>query len=105
MSKKRKVVKRHREYFRSSSKILGRGRGMSPRSLELIEAMRDVAEAVQPITCRGVCYKLFVAKLIRSMAPKDIAPIYRLLKIARERYLIDWDWIVDETRNLDRVAT
>src|SRR4051812_15297389 len=78
---------------------------MSPRSLELIEAMRRICEQVQPITCRGVFYKLFVAKLIPSMAPEDIAPVYRLLKIARERKLIPWKWIVDDTRVLDRVST
>ena len=31
--------------------------------------------------------------------------VYRLLKEARERDIIPWDWIVDETRELERVAT
>jgi hypothetical protein len=79
------------------------GRGMAQRSLDLIEAMRAIAEQVQPITCRGICYKLFVAGLIASMA--DTAPVYRLLTIARERGDIPWEWIVDETRNLERVST
>jgi hypothetical protein len=78
---------------------------MARRSLDLIEAMRAIAESVQPITCRGVCYKLFVARLIPSMAAKDTAPIYRLLTIARERGFFPWEWIVDETRALERVAT
>jgi hypothetical protein len=34
-----------------------------------------------------------------------MARVYRLLKEARERGLISWDWIVDETRALERVAT
>jgi hypothetical protein len=30
---------------------------------------------------------------------------YRLLRIARERGDIPWEWIVDETRELERVST
>ena len=46
------------EYFETSSK---KGRGMAQRSLDLIEAMHAIAEAAQPITGRGVGYKLFTA--------------------------------------------
>ena len=38
-----------------------KGRGMAQRSLDLIEAMRGIVEAAQPITGRGVGYKLFTA--------------------------------------------
>ena len=31
--------------------------------------------------------------------------VYRLLKEARERGIIPWEWIVDETRELERVST
>ena len=31
--------------------------------------------------------------------------VYRLLKEAREQGLIPWEWIVDETRALERVST
>ena len=31
--------------------------------------------------------------------------VYRLLKEARERDIIPWEWIVDETRELERVST
>ena len=34
-------------------------RGMSQASLDLIEAMHDITEDMQPITGRGVGYKLF----------------------------------------------
>ena len=33
---------------------------MAQRSLDLIEATRDIAEAAQPITGRGVGYELFI---------------------------------------------
>src|SRR5690242_9535945 len=82
-----------------------KGRGRSKRSLALIEAMYAVAEAAQPITGRGVGYKLFSAGLIKSMARNEMQRVYRLLKEAREEGTIPWEWIVDETRGLERRAT
>jgi hypothetical protein len=78
---------------------------MARASLDLIKAMYKIAEECQPITGRGVGYKLFVAKLTASMADKEMAKVYRLLKIGRERGDIPWAWIVDETRELERVST
>ncbi|MCP1844407.1 hypothetical protein J2R78_007374 [Bradyrhizobium sp. USDA 4538] len=71
----------------------------------MIEAMHDIAKAAQPITGRGVGYKLFTAGLIPSMSTNDMQKVYRLLRIARERGDIPWEWIVDETRELERVST
>jgi hypothetical protein len=78
---------------------------MAQRSLDLIEAMYRVAEAAQPITGRGVGYKLFTAGLIPSMATTEMQKVYRLLRIAREQGDIPWEWIVDETRAIERVST
>jgi hypothetical protein len=80
------------EYFETGSKK--GGRGMARRSLDLIEAMRSIAEAAQPITGRGVGYKLFTAGLIPSMATTEMQKVYRLLRIAREQGDIPWEWIV-----------
>jgi hypothetical protein len=82
-----------------------KGRGMAQRSLDLIEAMHAMAEAAQPITGRGIGYKLFTAGLIHSMARSEMARVYRLLKVAREQGHIPWEWIVDETRSLERTST
>jgi hypothetical protein len=90
------------EQFETCSKKV---RGMAKASLELIEKMARIAAEAQPITGRGVGYKLFTAGLIASMATSEMARVYRLLKEARERDLIPWLWIVDETRALERVAT
>jgi hypothetical protein len=87
------------EQFETRSKKV---RGMAQRSLDLIEAMHDAAESAHPITGRGIGYKLFAAGLIPSMAKPEMQRVYRLLKEARERGLIDWDWIVDQTRELER---
>src|SRR5262245_43692034 len=80
-------------------------RGMAQRSLGLIAAMYDAAEAAQPITGRGIGYKLFTAGLIPSMGRADMQRVYRLLKDAREQGDIPWEWIVDETRSLERTST
>src|SRR5262245_7821002 len=80
-------------------------RGMAQRSLDLIEAMRTTVAVIQPVTGRGVGYKLFIANLIASMSRSDMQRVYRLLLIAREQGDIPWESIVDETRELERVAT
>jgi hypothetical protein len=80
-------------------------RGMALESIELIEWMYDAVKAARPITGRGVGYKLFIAKLIASMERTEMRRVYRLLKEARERGIIPWAWIVDETRELERVST
>jgi hypothetical protein len=82
-----------------------KGRGMAQASLDLIEAMRVIIEAAQPITGRGVGYKLFTQGLIPSMSRNDMQRIYRLLKEGREQGVIPWEGIVDETRSIERVAT
>ena len=73
---------------------------MGKKSLETIDAMHAIIKAAQPITGRGVGYKLFTARLIASMS--DMQRVYRLLKEARERDMIPWGWIVDETRELEQ---
>ena len=82
-----------------------RGRGKARKTLDLIEAIREITEAAQPITGRGVGYKLFVRKLIPSMSAADMGRVYRTLKEVREDGIVPWDWIVDETRQLEKVAS
>jgi hypothetical protein len=90
------------EHFETCSK---KGRGMARASLDLIDAMFAIAQAAHPITGRGVGYKLFTRGLIASVARSEMQRVYRLLKEARERGIIPWDWIVDETRAIERVST
>jgi hypothetical protein len=78
---------------------------MASESLKLVDAMYLIAEAARPITGRGVGYKLFVRRLIKSMARNDMKRVYRLLKLARERGYIPWHWIVDETRGVEQIPT
>jgi hypothetical protein len=80
-------------------------RGMAGASIDLIAAMRAIAKAAQPITGRGIGYKLFTAGLIASMSTNEMQKVYRLLRIAREQGDIPWSWVVDETRELERIST
>jgi hypothetical protein len=80
-------------------------RGMARASLDLIQAMAAIAENTQPITGRGVGYKLFTKGLIPSMETAEMQRVYRLLKEARERGMIEWDWIVDEAREFERLPS
>ena len=67
--------------------------------------MYAAAEAAQPITGRGIGYKLLLWGLIPSMATGEMAKVYRLLKEAREVGYIPWEWIVDEGRSIERMST
>jgi hypothetical protein len=80
-------------------------RGKTQKSLSLIAHCQRILAEIQPATVRAVCYRLFVAGLIPSMSRKHIRPVYDQLKDARERGMIDWDWIVDETREPERAQT
>ena len=78
-------------------------RGRNKSTIKLIEAMRKIAGETKPITGRGIGYKLFAAGLINGM--NEMPKVYRALVVAREDGDIPWDWIVDETRDLEAVAT
>jgi hypothetical protein len=75
-------------------------RGRAKATLDLIDTCIKIIEERQPITVRGVCYCLFVLKLIPSMAKKHTQRISRVLTGAREDRLIPWDWIVDDSRHM-----
>lgn len=78
-------------------------RGLAKATLELREQCHAILEEIQPATVRAVCYRLFVAKLLPDMSKNSTAKISRVLTRAREDGYISWDWIVDETRELERV--
>jgi len=80
-------------------------RGKSRRSLELIEASIEILREIQPATVRAVCYRLFTRGLIDGMSKNNTNKVGRQLTDARERGWIRWDWIVDETRGVEAVAT
>src|SRR5262245_61143239 len=80
------------------------GRGKSPRNVELIEAACNLLAGIHPATVRAVCYGLFIRRLIASMSKAATNRVSTQLTWAREAGLIPWDWIVDETREAERVS-
>jgi hypothetical protein len=78
------------------------GRGLHQQSLNIINTAIDVLEEIQPTTVRSVCYQLFTRSLIASMGKNETAKVSRLLTGARERGEIPWQWIVDETREVEQ---
>jgi hypothetical protein len=81
------------------------GRGKSRRSLTLIRAAYKFLAVAHPATVRAVCYKLFTLGLIPSMSKNETARVSKQLTDARERGMIPWEWIVDETRRLERTPS
>ncbi len=71
----------------------------------LIVAMFEIAETIQPCSVRALAYQLFNRRLIPSMALENTKKVSRLCVIAREEGRIPWEWIVDSTRQEERVAT
>lgn len=81
------------------------GRGKSQANLDLIEIAYEILDAIQPASVRAVCYRLFVAGLIPSMEKKNTNRVSVQLVFARENGIIPWEWVVDEARRPESVAT
>src|SRR5271157_626940 len=81
------------------------GRGRAAATESLIASMREIAEAIQPCSVRALAYQLFNRRLIPSMALEHTKKVSRLCVIAREEGTIPWEWIVDSTRQEERVST
>ena len=78
-------------------------RGLAAKTTALIEASTAILQRMQPATVRAVCYRLFVDGLIPTMSKGETDCVSRALTLARERGWIAWDWIVDETRQVERL--
>jgi hypothetical protein len=79
------------------------GRGRALRSIYLIAAARAILADIHPATVRAVCYQLFNRKLITSMAKGDTNRVSKQLTHARDEGIVPWEWLVDETREAERV--
>ena len=91
------------EYFETG--IEKAGRGMAQRSLDLIEAMREIAEPRSRSPAAASATSCSRASSSHRWRDSEMQRVYRLLKEARERGIIPWEWIVDETRSIERVST
>lgn len=82
-----------------------KGRGKASKSLILIEASIRIAREIHPCSIRAVCYRLFTEKLIPDMSKKTTDKVGTQLVDARESGQLPWEWIVDETREAETVAS
>jgi hypothetical protein len=64
----------------------------------------SILARIHPASIRAVCYQLFTAGWLDSMAKKDTNRVSTLLTWAREHDDIPWAWIVDETRAPERIS-
>lgn len=81
------------------------GRGMAQKSLDLIEHSRRILADIHPTTVRGVAYQLFIRDLIENMGKPCVGKVANLLVQAREKGIIPWEWIGDDTRQEEGVST
>ena len=82
-----------------------RGRGRATTTISLMDTLVEIAREIQPCSVRALAYQLFNRKLIPSMSRNNTAKVSRLCVTAREEGLLPWEWIVDSTRQEERVAT
>ena len=80
-------------------------RRKTQRNLDLIDTCYSILEAIHPASVRAVCYQLFMRGLLESMAKRHTDRVSKQLVYAREEGLLPWEWIVDETRAVERVPT
>lgn len=75
------------------------GRGMARDTIDIIGETGLFLKKENPTTVRGVAYKLFTLGLIPHMS--QTGKVSRILTQGREEGYIPWEWIVDETRELE----
>jgi hypothetical protein len=81
------------------------GRGRAKKTLDFIAAIIKIAAIYQPFSVRALEYQMFNRKLIPSMSTNDTKRVSKFCKIAREEGDLPWEWIVDDTRREQGVAT
>jgi hypothetical protein len=79
-------------------------RGLGVKTIEIREAIKEILTEIQPATVRACCYRLFVRKLIPEMSRLQTDRVGRMLVALREESIIPWEWVVDETRAIEKVA-
>lgn len=81
------------------------GRGKAKKTLAILAASIRILKEIQPASARGISYRLFTEGLMSSMAKSNTNMVSRLLVEARENGDIPWEWIVDETREAETIAS
>jgi hypothetical protein len=77
-------------------------RGLGRTTMVMVGTAIEILQEQNPMTVRGVAYQLFNRKIIPDMGRSHTSRVSRVLVSARERDLIPWTWIVDETRPIEQ---
>src|ERR1044072_1884911 len=94
-----------RKTFEAQFAAIPRCRGKSRATIAMVEAAHTILEEIQPATVRAVCYRLFTMNMIEAMMKANTEKVSRALVWAREQRIIPWEWIVDETREVEQVPS
>ena len=78
-----------------------RAQTTTPAVLTRMLRERALLAAIRPASVRAVAYQMFVRGLIPSMAKTHTNTVSHDLTVARERKIIPWEWVVDETRRVE----
>jgi hypothetical protein len=81
------------------------GRGKALKTVQREEACRQILAEIQPATVRAVCYRLFTRGLLDSMKKSQTNLVSQMLVSLREREMIPWSWVVDESRDEEVIST
>jgi hypothetical protein len=79
-------------------------RGKGRATTILIEACHEILAEIQPASVRAVCYRLFTMGLIPDMSKASTNKVSKQLVYAREKGIVPWEWVVDETREIERAG-
>jgi hypothetical protein len=82
-------------------------RGLGTKTIEIRKKIKEILERIHPASVRAVCYKLFTRQLIANMSKGCTNSVGKHLVTLRENGGTDgvpWAWVVDETREIERVA-
>jgi hypothetical protein len=82
-----------------------RGRGPAQKTLEMIEALIEIARPIQPCGVRALAYQMFIRHLILSMVTSETKKVSGWGVTAREKGWMPWEWVTDETRPEQSVPT
>jgi hypothetical protein len=76
---------------------------LANKTEEQIESCSRILREIQPASVRAVAYQMFVGALLLDMSKASTALVSRRLGYAREHNIVPWEWVVDETREPERV--
>ena len=79
-------------------------RGKAAATVQLEQAILDIAKERAPTTVRGIAYVLMVINLIDNMKRRNTRRVSEISVYLREQEILDWTLIVDNSRPSRKVS-